>query len=63
MAETTRTDVGDGVHAVQLLTCGHRAVVVSEFSHQYPFAFCDRCQDVRNFASRKGHAAPLQIGA
>jgi hypothetical protein len=53
VASTARTDVGDGIHIRQLLTCGHRALVRKEFADKYPFEFCERCQQTRNFAKSR----------
>jgi hypothetical protein len=50
---TTRTDLGDRIHFRQLLTCGHRAVAEYLTAEKYPSAFCDRCQDVRDFAKAR----------
>jgi hypothetical protein len=37
-----------------LLTCGHRHYMPElEIASSHRFAFCTRCQDVRDFAKRK----------
>jgi hypothetical protein len=60
MAQTTKDRLVSGrtrpwiENFAVLLICGHRAVMREIDAHgPYRFAFCERCQDVRDFAKRK----------